>query len=108
MLPDPPGTIFGSAGINDNGDIVGGYTDPGSRTHGFLLSSGNYTTGNYTTLDFPGSIFTTAYGINKSGQIVSAYTNSEGSTFGFLESGGNFETGSSPLVTSLGSIPRRP
>lgn len=82
---DVPGSISTSAyGITPSGQIVGGYSDAGGITHGFLFSGGSY-----TALDVPGSASTSATGINDAGQVV-------GSDFagdrihGFLLSGGGF------------------
>ena len=46
----------------------------------------------YTTINVPGSTFTSAYGINNSGQIVGAYTDSTGAGHGFLDTDGTFTT----------------
>src|SRR5262249_16857103 len=51
-------------GINDAGQIVGGYDG-----HGFLRDID----GTYTTLDVPGAEATRARGINNAGQIVGEY-----------------------------------
>lgn len=55
-------------GINDRGDIVGAYTDPNKKVHGFLFSNGTY-----TTIDVPGAAITQARGINSRGDIVGTY-----------------------------------
>jgi probable HAF family extracellular repeat protein len=73
-------------GINASGQIVG-FFDDGSHFHGFLLSGGNY-----TTLDVPGSQYTSAQGINASGQIVGNYVDANSVEHGFLLSGGNYTT----------------
>ena len=81
-IDDPLATANTHAnGINDNGQIVGSYTN-NSGGHGFLLSGGTY-----TTLDGP--IFVggnSAQGINASGQIVGSYQDVSG-THGYLNSG---------------------
>jgi len=81
-IDDPLATANTHAnGINDNGQIVGSYTN-NSGGHGFLLSGGTY-----TTLDDP--IFAggnSAQGINASGQIVGSYQDVSG-THGYLNSG---------------------
>ena len=59
---------------------------PPGVSHGFLLSGGIF-----TTIDFPGSTYTTADGINNSGQIVGSYQ-SAGVLHGYLLSGGVFTT----------------
>lgn len=56
-------------GINDAGQISGLYTDcssaRGCKGHGFLYSNQTY-----TTLDYPGAAFTSAWGLNNHGQVV--------------------------------------
>lgn len=81
----PGATLTNAQGINAGGEIVGIYNDAGtpSRTHGFLLSGGQY-----RTIDFPGARSTTARGIGPSGDIVGSYqrTNETGGVpaHGFL------------------------
>lgn len=68
---DFPGAILTNAqGINAGGEIVGSYNDSGtpSRTHGFLLSGGQF-----QTIDFPGARGTIARGIGPGGDIVGSY-----------------------------------
>ena len=88
-IDDPSGigtTI--AAGINDAGQIVGGYTDSSGVKHGFLYSGGTY-----TTLDDPlGTKGTAAVGINDVGQVVGEYFDSSGMQHGFLYSGGVYTT----------------
>jgi hypothetical protein len=63
---DVPGSIFTQPfGINDRGQISGGYYDEGGGQHGFLLSRGEY-----ETLDAPGRANTIAIDINDRGEIV--------------------------------------
>jgi uncharacterized membrane protein len=83
---DVPGT---PTGINNAGQIVGSYYD-GTRTLGFLLALGSY-----TTLDPPGSVYTSASGINASGQIVGyyyQYSGAENNIRGFLLDQGSYTT----------------
>jgi probable HAF family extracellular repeat protein len=59
-----PGAITDAFGINDAGQIVGGFTDTTGPTHGFLD-----TRGSFTQIDVPGltpgaQTFTVAFGIN--------------------------------------------
>ena len=68
----------GATGINDLGQIVGGYSDS-SGAHGFLYSDGTY-----TTIDDALGTSTIAYGINNAGQIAGQYTDSSGTLHGFL------------------------
>lgn len=63
-------------GINPAGDIVGVFTDGVGKSHGFVLSNGQY-----TTIDVPGSLVgvpgvlpTTARGIAPTGEIVGSFT----------------------------------
>src|SRR5205085_7477310 len=66
-LDVPGSTLTLAHGINDSGQIVGGYdhAGPGGIRHGFLLSGGSY-----TLFDVPGSTLTNANGINNLGQIA--------------------------------------
>ena len=77
---DVPGAIWTAvSGSNTAGDIVGCYAETGDLQHGFLLSSGVY-----TTIDAPGAEgYTFASGINDLGQIVGYSIGSTGVT-GFL------------------------
>jgi hypothetical protein len=50
------------------GEIVGGYTDTAGRTHGFLLSGGQF-----QSIDFPNARATQARGIGPGGDIVGTY-----------------------------------
>lgn len=86
---DYPGSIGTQAeGINNNGDVVGGYSDAAGAGHGFLLSGGVY-----TPLDVPGGQNTFATDINDSGVIVGHYfdLNTLGES-GFVFQAGNFST----------------
>lgn len=75
---DFPGAVFTrSAGINDQGDIVGMYrlaTEGPLVRHGYLRNS----EGEFTTIDPPGSFRTQALGINARGDIVGRYCTFEG------------------------------
>ncbi|HEY3197518.1 MAG TPA: PEP-CTERM sorting domain-containing protein, partial [Nitrospirales bacterium] len=65
-------------GINDAGQIVGGY-NVGSGYHGFLYSGGSF-----TPIDVPGASSTQANGINDAGQIVGSFDDVIGGIHGFL------------------------
>src|SRR5262249_4070621 len=66
---DVPGSVDTYAsGINDAGQIVGGYVDARGGGYGFILSGGTY-----TTLNVPGSVYTQAWGISNAGLIVGSY-----------------------------------
>ena len=91
--------------INPAGDIVGAYLGTDGMQHGYLLSGGQF-----TTIDPPNSISTTARGISPTGDIVGQYTipvssaplsdpvhycpaaNSPACIKGFLYSNGTFST----------------
>jgi len=58
---DPPSAIDSRAfGITASGDIVGLYVTPDSKTHGFFLTGGVY-----TSIDVPGAVRTNAVGITE-------------------------------------------
>jgi len=54
--------------INADGDIVGRYGS-GGRTHGFVRTAD----GDFTTIDYPGALFTVAGGINSEGVVAGWY-----------------------------------
>src|SRR5262249_13169794 len=66
-------------GINDNGQIVGGYFDSSGVLHSFLYNSNG---GTYTALNFP-SPHARPFGTKDNGQIVGAAYDSSGE-HGFL------------------------
>jgi probable HAF family extracellular repeat protein len=66
---DFPGAVLTNAqGINDQGEIVGFYTDTAGRTHGFLQSGGHF-----RSIDFPNADQTQVRGIGLTGDIVGSY-----------------------------------
>jgi probable HAF family extracellular repeat protein len=87
--PLAPDDAFYS-GINNSGQIVGQY-GTGSATNGFILENGTY-----TSLTYPGSIFTAASGINNAGQIVGTHQVNSTSDQGFIYSDGVYTTISDP------------
>ena len=75
-------------GVNNVGDVVGDYLDPGGRMHGYLLHDGTY-----TTLNVPGrGNQTCAYEINAAGDIVGTYLDRSGADHGFLRHDGRYTT----------------
>ena len=74
-------------GINASGQMVGTYYDSADIGHGFLYSGGTL-----TTIDPPGSTYTSAWGINDAGLIVGFYTDANGGHNGFLYKKGTFST----------------
>ncbi|HET9385047.1 MAG TPA: hypothetical protein VFO67_07850 [Gemmatimonadales bacterium] len=87
-----PGT-FGrtsAGGINDSSVIVGTYVEevsswPGFRYRGFLKQADQF-----SSLDYPGALFTFADDINNLGQVVGTYTDSQGYSHGFIKDGDTF------------------
>lgn len=63
------GTMTIAIDINAHGVIVGRYVGTDGRNHGFLRSK----EGEFTSIDFPGAVFTVAAGINGRGDIVGMY-----------------------------------
>jgi hypothetical protein len=61
-----PTTTFVN-GINDQGQLVGSFTDVSGVMRGFLLSPDHQT---YTVIIAPGSTYTTAIGINNNGEVI--------------------------------------
>ena len=84
-------------GINNSNVIVGSYyTDTPSTTHGFKYSSGKY-----TTIDFPGAGITVATAIADTGDVVGWYQVSSSSySKGFLLHDGKFTTINYPGASS--------
>lgn len=66
--------------------MVGTYA-LGGTYHGFQLSGTTY-----TTIDYPGAVFTAAYGINNNGQIVGFYYGSDTIDHAFRDFSGVFST----------------
>ena len=91
---DVPGSTSTRAnGINNAGQIVGGYTDA-TGTHGFLDINGTF-----TTLNFPGSTYTEATGINNLGQIVGIYSGGV-----FLYANGTFSNLGIPIFYGVSAV----
>ncbi len=80
-FPGPPGGAFtGPSASNDQGDIVGYFTDA-DGFHGYLLEA----SGTFTQLDVdtPGATNTQAFGLNNNLQVVGAFQD-PGGTHGFF------------------------
>ncbi len=89
-LDDPNGVNFTLPfGINNRGQIVGGYFDASDNLHGFILNHGHY-----TTIDDPnGVIGTNPSGINEDGQIVGGYFDTNFfNSHGFILNHGHYTT----------------
>jgi uncharacterized membrane protein len=72
-------------GINNSGEIVGGWWDSNKDEHSFTLIGGTY-----TSFDYPGASESGAFGINSAGDIVGGYNDASGVAHGFLLSGGTY------------------
>jgi len=86
---DAPGASFTlPRGINNAGQIVGGFQDS-TGGHSFL-----YTMGSFSTFEVPGARpnSTGANDINDAGQIVGTFSSSDGTGHGFLYGSGNLTT----------------
>jgi hypothetical protein len=82
-LVDFPLSTNGAAfGINDRGEIVGGYNDVNlldyPAEYAFELKKNAF-----SSIAFPGAVQTAAYGINKKGEIVGMFVDSSGGLHGF-------------------------
>ena len=80
LLQAPSASQTFARGIND-ADLIVGYYDNKSGTHGFAY---NEVTGVWSPIDVPGATATYVYGINNSDQIVGAYVDENGNTHGFV------------------------
>jgi probable HAF family extracellular repeat protein len=88
---DVPGALdtFAS-GINNRGQIVGGFTDPRTSPFNAYVDTG----GSFTTIGVSG----TASGINDIGQIVGSLQGGPRGSSGFVDTGGSITTISAPGV----------
>lgn len=82
-LTGPTGaTATEALGLNNEGQVVGQYTDASGSTHGFLY---NVAAGTYATIDDPNANgMTVVNGINDLGQLVGFYLDASGNTDGML------------------------
>jgi uncharacterized membrane protein len=85
---DLPGAqVTFSAGINNQGQIVGQFQDASGGLHGYLANEDGSLA---SVVDFPGATQTDAFGINEKGDIVGSYVDAGGATHGFLLTGEKF------------------
>jgi len=89
----PGATSTGVFGINDAGDMVGGYFTNGSP------QAWLYRSGVYTTLNPPGSVGATALGINNSGVVVGTFYDASNQLHGFTYQSGVFQQIDHPNAT---------
>ncbi|GLQ89082.1 hypothetical protein GCM10007898_26540 [Dyella flagellata] len=72
-----------SPAINDEGEIVGGWTDSAGNSHGYTRIGGSY-----TSFDYPGGGQIQLYlAVNSDGDIVGSYADANGAVHGFLRRG---------------------
>jgi hypothetical protein len=71
-------------GISNDGKLAGTYTDSKDNTHGFLIVGKTY-----TSLDYPGAVFTEALKVNNAGTVVGNYYDGT-SDHGFMWQSGTF------------------
>jgi uncharacterized membrane protein len=69
ILSVPGANFTYPEGINDSGEVVGGWYDTGGDNHGFTWTSA----GGYTSFDVPGAVNTSPNAINASGTIVGTF-----------------------------------
>ena len=96
---DVPGARnTGASGINDHGDVVGGYTLANDTllVHGFLLKDGVF-----TSITVPGATSTSPYDVNNRGDIVGSYDSAGANTRSFLLRDGVFATIEVPTIAGL-------
>lgn len=86
VMLDYPGAVQTvPTSINDNGAIVGYYSDSSGQTHGFL-----YVNGKWATLDYPHASGTSLSGISNAGLIVGNAT-VNGAQTAFIYKSGTFK-----------------
>lgn len=95
-VPGSAPLTTGPHGINDEGQVVGFYTDGADPNvaHGFLLDDGKF-----TTIDYPGASITGFFGINERGDLIGGCTCIDGTGHGLLFSNGQFTIISYPNTT---------
>jgi hypothetical protein len=86
---DPSATSTILMGVNDNGNLVGRWSD-GSSTNSFFKATLNPAIADYTPI-VNGSSLTLVFGINNAGVIVGSFADVSG-THGFVKVGATFET----------------
>jgi probable HAF family extracellular repeat protein len=95
----PGARVTVAAGVNNRGQVVGGYLDAQGTPHGYRWDKGRF-----TTIDVPGSSGTMVGDLNDRGEIVGVYSDDPndptGTTeaHGFLLSRGDFTTFDAPGV----------
>jgi probable HAF family extracellular repeat protein len=95
-----PGTGTLAVGLNDRGQIVGGYVDADGRGHGFLLDDGEFTTIDHPDAASEPRLGTVLFGINNRRQIVGQYIDTDLRCHGLLRSRSTFTTIDDPGTVS--------
>jgi probable HAF family extracellular repeat protein len=89
-----------ASGINNRGQIVGGYQDSEGTAHGFLLDEGNFTTIDHPDAASGRDLGTVLWGINNRGQIVGQYIDTDLRCHGLLLTNDTFTTIDDPGALS--------
>jgi uncharacterized membrane protein len=84
--PGATGTTM--LGINDSGDIAGGFSQ-GGNSEGFLYNKNKNT---FTPINYPSATETHAYGVNSSDVVVGWYKDTGGKEHGFVWNSGNYSS----------------
>ena len=90
---DNPSAVNGTYGfgINNSGQVGGGYYDADNNSHAFL-----YEIGVFIDIDYPKSTWSRAEGINNSGETVGPWRTGNTGYHGFLYDSGAFTTFDDP------------
>jgi len=84
--PGATGTTM--LGINDSGDIAGGFSK-GGNSDGFLYNKSKNT---FTTISYPSATETHAYSVNSSDVVVGWYMDTGGHEHGFVWNSGSYSS----------------
>jgi len=90
LIDFPRSTSSGANGINDKGQIVGGYNNVNLGLYNLSDYAFRLKGNAFSSINFPGSEGTEAFGINKSGEIVGVFADSSGILHGFLLVGSTY------------------
>ena len=94
MTVGPDTTATSAIGINNSGEIVGSYGDPGGTSYGFL-----YAGGNFGPVNVPSATYAEALGVNDIGDIVGFYGDAMRTYHGFLYTKGSVTPLDAPGAT---------